>query len=155
MNLSHRIASGVAASLLFLAAASSAAQCSATIETDDAMRFKPDHLDIPASCADFTVKLTHVGRLPKAAMGHNWVLVKSSDLEGVARTGMLAGASQDYIDPTDPRIIAHTGLIGRAESTSVTFSVKKLQAGQTYAFLCTFAGHSPLMQGTLRLNTQN
>ena len=155
MKVSHLLASTAAASLLLLASVSSAAPCFATIETDDAMRFTPDHLDVPASCTDFTVKLTHVGRLPKAAMGHNWVLVKSSDLEGVARTGMLAGASKDYIDPTDQRVIAHTGLIGRTESTSITFPVKQLQAGQTYAFLCTFAGHSPLMQGTLRLNTQN
>ncbi len=143
------------ASMFCLATASCAAQCSATIETDDAMRFIPDHVEVAASCAEFTVNLTHVGRLPKAAMGHNWVLVQSADLAGVARTGMLAGASQDYIDPTDPRVIAHTGLIGRTESTSITFPVKKLLPNQTYAFLCTFAGHSPLMQGTLRLNTQN
>ncbi|WP_311197042.1 azurin [Sheuella amnicola] len=128
-----------------------AADCFATVESDDALRFTPSHIEVPASCQDFTIKLTHVGRLPKAAMGHNWVLVKSSDLEGVARTGMLAGAAHEYIDPTDRRVIAHSGLIGSGGSTSVTFAVNKLQVGQSYAFLCTFAGHSPIMQGTVSL----
>lgn len=128
-----------------------ASDCAAVIESDDALRFTPNHIDVPSTCADFTITLKHVGRLPKAAMGHNWVLVKSGDLEGVARTGMLAGASHDYIDPTDQRVIAHTGLIGSGGSTSVKFAVNKLQPGQKYAFLCTFAGHSPIMQGTVRL----
>jgi len=29
--------------------------------------------------------------------------------------------------------------------------VSALQPGETYAFFCTFAGHSPVMQGTLVL----
>ena len=128
-----------------------AADCVATIESDDAYRYTPTHIDIPSSCSEFTVKLKHVGRLPKAAMGHNWVLVRSTDFDAVAKSGMLAGASNEYVDPSDTRVIAHTKLIGSGEETSVTFTVDKLKAGQSYAFLCTFAGHSPIMQGTLSL----
>jgi azurin len=84
-------------------------------------------------------------------MGHNWVLAKQSDMAGVARTGMLAGAAQDYIDPTDRRVIAHTKVIGGGQAASVSFAVAALQAEETYAFFCTFAGHSPVMQGTLVL----
>jgi len=136
---------------LLTGAPTSAQQCSVTLETDDAMRFNPSHIDIPKACETFTVQLKHIGRLPKLAMGHNWVLVKQSDMNGVARSGMTAGLALDYIDPTDTRVIAHSALIGAGESTSVSFAVKKLQAGVNYSFLCTFAGHSPIMQGTLKL----
>jgi azurin len=129
-----------------------AAECSITIEADDALRFSPSQIDVPKTCETFTVQLKHTGRLPKLAMGHNWVLVKHSDLNGVARTAMAAGEALDYIDPTDPRVIAHTTLLGAGESASVTFPVRKLQAGVRYSFLCTFAGHSPIMQGTLKLD---
>lgn len=135
-----------------LAAPSFAAECSATVQADDAMRFSPAQIDVPKTCETFTVHLKHTGRLPKLAMGHNWVLVKQSDLNGVARTAMAAGEAYDYIDPTDTRVIAHTKLIGASESASVTFPVSRLQAGVHYSFLCTFAGHSPIMQGTLRLD---
>lgn len=140
--------------LLCLGSASAqtlAAQCEVTIETDDALRFTPAQIDVPATCKTFTVQLTHMGRLPKAAMGHNWVLVKQTDMDGVARTGMQAGESFNYIDPQDTRVIAHTDLIGAGGSTSVTFPVHKLQVEVRYGFLCTFAGHSPIMQGTLKL----
>jgi len=129
-----------------------AAECSITVQTDDAMRFNPAQIEVPKSCQTFTVKLTHTGRLPKLAMGHNWVLVKRSDLNGVARTAMAAGEASDYIDPTDKRVIAHTTLLGAGESASVSFPVRILQAGESYSFLCTFAGHSPIMQGTLKLS---
>ncbi len=126
-----------------------AAECSINIEADDALRYTPAHIDVPKVCTDFTVKLTHTGRLPKLAMGHNWVLVKAADMSGVARTGMAAGAEQDYVDKADTRVIAYTPVIGSGESTSVTFPVKRLKTGVAYTFFCSFAGHSPIMQGTL------
>lgn len=128
-----------------------AQNCSSTIETDDALRYTPDKIEIPLTCQSYTVTLKHTGRLPKLAMGHNWVLAKLNDLDGVARTGMLAGADHQYIDPKDRRVLAHTGVVGGAESTSVTFDVTKLVPGERYGFVCTFAGHSPIMRGTIVL----
>ena len=126
-----------------------ALDCNITLQTDDALRFLPSHIVVPAQCKDFTVKLTHTGHLPALAMSHNWVLTKKSDRDGVARTGMLAGADAHHIDQNDKRVIAHTKLIGTGETTSVTFAVAQLKAGEPYVFLCTFAGHSPIMRGTL------
>ncbi len=136
---------------VFIATPAFATDCTVTLETDDAMRFTPAQIEVPRACEHFTVELRHAGRLPKLAMGHNWVLVKQTDLEGVARTSMTAGDALDYIDPADTRVIAHTTLIGAGQATSVTFPVNKLQTGVRYSFLCTFASHAPLMQGTLRL----
>lgn len=137
---------------LSLAALSARAQdCAATVESDDALRFKPEQIEISRTCKTFTVTLTHTGRLPKLAMGHNWVLAKVSDLDGVSRTGMLAGAERGYIDPRDVRVIAHTGVVGGGETSSVTFDTAKLNADERYGFVCTFAGHSPIMRGTVTL----
>ena len=131
------------------ASVAQALDCSVTLQTDDALRFVPSHIIVPATCKDFTVTLTHKGHLPPLAMSHNWVLTKKSDLDGVARTGMLAGADANHVDQNDKRVIAHTKLIGTGETTAVTFAVAQLKAGEPYVFLCTFAGHSPIMRGTL------
>ena len=132
-----------------LPASATATECSITLQTDDALRFIPSHIAVPATCKDFTVTLTHTGHLPPLAMSHNWVLTKKSDLDGVARTGMLAGADVHHVDQSDNRVIAHTKLIGTGETTAVTFAVAQLKVGEPYVFLCTFAGHSPIMRGTL------
>jgi azurin len=126
--------------------------CETTIQSDDALRFTPEKIEIPLACKTFTVTLKHTGRLPKLAMGHNWVLAKLNDLDGVSRTGMLAGAEYGYVDPKDVRVIAHTGVVGGGESTSVSFDVSKLSADHRYGFVCTFAGHSPIMRGIVVLN---
>jgi azurin len=137
---------------LFLASGLAAAQdCATTIESDDALRFTPEKIEIPLACKTFMVTLKHTGRLPKLAMGHNWVLAKLSDLDGVSRTGMLAGADHNYVDPKDTRVLAHTSVVGGGESTSVTFDTAKLLPGERYGFVCTFAGHSPVMRGVMTL----
>jgi azurin len=143
---------GLAALTLFLASGLAAAQnCATTIESDDALRFTPEKIEISLACKTFTVTLKHTGRLPKLAMGHNWVLAKLSDLDGVSRTGMLAGAEHNYVDPKDARVLAHTSVVGGAESASVMFDVAKLVPGERYGFVCTFAGHSPVMRGVIVL----
>ena len=150
-RLRNLLCAGITSAFLLgmTASVAQALDCSIALKTDDSLRFLPSHIVVPAQCQDFTVKLTHIGHLPPLAMSHNWVLTKKSDLDGVARTGMLAGADAHHVDQTDKRVIAHTKLIGTGETTSVTFAVAQLKTGEPYVFLCTFAGHSPIMRGTL------
>ncbi|MBO9332711.1 azurin [Achromobacter xylosoxidans] len=129
-----------------------AAQCEATIEGNDAMQFNLKEMVVDKSCKQFTVTLKHVGKMPKVAMGHNWVLTKEADRQAVATDGMNAGAAQDYVKQGDSRVIAHTKVIGGGESDSVTFDVSKLTAGEAYAFFCSFPGHWAVMKGTLKLS---
>ena len=128
-----------------------AAGCDVAIEANDAMQFNKPSIAVPASCKQFTVNLKHVGKLPKAAMGHNWVLTKAADLQATATDGISAGADKDYVKPGDTRELAHTKVIGGGESTSVTFDVAKLKNGESYAWFCSFPGHSGIMKGTLAL----
>src|SRR3546814_15532856 len=96
-----------------------AAQCEATIESNDAMQFNTKEMTVDKTCKEFTVHLKHVGQLPKAALGHNWVLTKEAAKQGVATDGMTAGLDTDYVKAGDPRVIAHTAHIAGGESTSV------------------------------------
>ena len=128
-----------------------AADCAATIDGNDAMQYDQKSIAVPKTCKQFTVTLKHTGKLPKASMGHNWVLGTAADEPGIIADGMKAGAEQNYVKPNDTRVIAHTKLIGGGESDSISFPVSKLKAGESYAYFCTFPGHAALMKGTLTL----
>ncbi len=128
-----------------------AATCDVEIEGNDAMQFNKNSIAVPTSCKQFTVKLKHVGKLPKAAMGHNWVLTKAADAQGVATDGIPAGLDKAYVKAGDTRVIAHTKVIGGGESDAVSVDVAKLKAGESYAWFCSFPGHSAIMKGTLTL----
>ncbi|MES2251686.1 MAG: azurin [Pseudomonadota bacterium] len=142
------------AALLFtalLAGPVLAATCDIEIEGNDAMQFNKSAIAVPAGCKQFTVKLKHVGKLPKASMGHNWVLSKAADAQGVAADGIGAGLDKAYVKPGDARVIAHSKVIGGGETDAVSFDVSKLKAGDSYAWFCSFPGHASLMKGTLAL----
>jgi azurin len=126
-----------------------AAECGVVVEGSDAMQFNTKAIEVPATCKNFSVTLKHVGKLPKASMGHNWVLSLATDEAGITAAAIKAGAAADYLDAADPRIIAHTKLLGGGESDTVKFAVSKLKAGTDYAFFCSFPGHAALMKGTL------
>lgn len=126
-----------------------AGDCAADISGDDAMKFDKTSIEVPATCTQFTVTLKHSGVMAKNVMGHNWVLSKTADVQGVATDGMTAGLASAYVKAGDARVIAHTDVIGGGESTSVTFDVARLAAGEAYTYFCSFPGHWALMKGTL------
>ncbi|NMM84618.1 azurin [Rhodococcus sp. SRB_17] len=128
-----------------------AADCATEIDGNDAMQFNKSSIAVPASCKQFTVTLKHVGKLPKASMGHNWVLSKAADMQGVVTDGVAAGLGNNYVKAGDARAIAHTKVVGGGESDSVTFATSVLKAGESYAYFCSFPGHAALMKGTLAL----
>ncbi len=121
--------------------------CELHISANDQIQYDKMELTAAADCTEIRVTLTHTGKLPKAAMGHDWVLVKTSDSAAVANAGLAAGIANDYVQPGDPRVIAATKMIGGGESTSVTFPASKLKSGVSYSYICTFPGHSALMHG--------
>ncbi|GHC93946.1 azurin [Pseudorhodoferax aquiterrae] len=141
----------LAAACVLAGPALAAGPCEAEIDSTDAMQFTKAQLSVPASCKQFKLTLKHVGKLPKASMGHNWVLAKTADMAGVASDGIAAGLPNDYLKPGDARVIAATKIIGGGESASVSFDVAKLKVGEAYSYFCSFPGHSALMKGTLTL----
>jgi azurin len=141
---------GAQAVLFPLQASAADAQCKLQISANDQMQYDKKELSVPASCKEVTLTLTHTGKLPKQAMGHNWVLVNTPDLAAVANAGMSAGLQSDYVPQGDKRVLAHTKIVGGGESTSVTFPTSALKAGGSYSFECTFPGHNAIMRGTFK-----
>ena len=128
-----------------------AANCSTTVEANDAMQFNGTNVNVPKTCKSFTVTLKHTGKLARNAMGHDWVLTSEADQAAVDADGAKAGLANNYIKPGDTRVIAHTKVIGGGETTSVSFKPSALKAGTPYVFFCSFPGHSSIMHGTITL----
>lgn len=129
--------------------AQAAGNCTVSLKGDDAMKFDLKEATVSASCPTITVELTHTGKMPVAAMGHNVVITATKDVDAVARDGIKAGVAGHYINKADARVIAATTLVGGGQKTKITFPGKKLTAAGDYTFFCSFPGHSMLMKGKL------
>jgi len=128
-----------------------AANCEVTVNSTDSMTFESKSIAISKSCKQFTVHLKHTGTLAKNVMGHNLVIAKTADMQPIATESLAQGVDKDYLKADDPRIVAHTKMIGGGEEDSVTFDVAKLSADEPYSFFCTFPGHVALMNGAVTL----
>ena len=131
------------------AAAPAAGNCATTVEANDAMQFNTKEIQVSKACKEFTITLKHTGTQPKTSMGHNIVIGKAEDMDGIFKDGVGA-ADTDYVKPDDARVVAHTKLIGGGEESSLTLDPAKLADGE-YKFACTFPGHGALMNGKVTL----
>lgn len=132
-------------------APAASAECSAVITSDDAMKYDPKEITIKSSCKQYTITLKHVGKMPAAAMGHNVVIAKAADVQGVLADGAAATDKQDYVKPDDARVVGHTKLIGGGGESSVTIDTAKLAKGEAYEYFCSFPGHYAMMNGKIIL----
>lgn len=95
--------------------------------------------------------LKHIGKIPAAAMGHNIVIAKTINKDGVLSDGAAAGIVADYVKVNDERVVAHTKLIGGGEEASVTVNTAKLLKDGPYEFFCSFPGHYAMMNGKIKI----
>ena len=150
MTRVRNAAAAVLLGALGLARVAHADPCQLEISANDQMQYDKQTLTVPASCKEVTLTLRHTGKLPREAMGHNWVLVNAADFNAVANASMGAGLANDYVAPGDKRVLAHTKTIGGGQTTSVSFPTSLLKPGNDYRYLCTFPGHNALMRGTFK-----
>lgn len=128
--------------LALLGAASLAAQEATTsiaITGNDSMKY---------SVTSFTVKpgevvhveLKNVGTLPKAVMGHNWILLKAGK-DGASYSAAAANAKDENFEPKalSDSVIASIGLLGAKQTGEVTFTAPT--APGDYVYLCSFPAH--------------
>ena len=137
--------------------ASFADECSVTIHGTDTMKFqnadgKPlSTIVAKKKCAELKLTLKHVGRLPAAAMGHNWILVESKDLDEVSKQASSLGPTKGYTPKVGGKVLAATKLLGGAsgdlKEDTISIKLDALQAGKDYTFFCSFPGHLGLMKG--------
>ncbi|WP_211206683.1 azurin [Vitreoscilla stercoraria] len=122
--------------------------CEIALNGTDAMQFSLKQIEIPAHCTQATIHLSHTGKLPKTAMGHNVVITSQAHLRGVLSDGLQAGKEHEFVKPNDERVLAHSKLLGGGESDSITFDTALLKT-EPYVFVCSFPGHSGPMRGTI------
>ncbi|MBW3519295.1 plastocyanin/azurin family copper-binding protein [Flavobacterium sp. NKUCC04_CG] len=117
-----------------------------TISGDDAMKFDKTEIRVPVG-ETIILTLKHIGKMDKAIMGHNFVVLKTGvDIPAFAEKAAVAKET-DYIPESEKNsIIAHTKTIGGGESTTIEFKIT--EAG-TYPFMCTFPAHYALMKGEI------
>jgi azurin len=130
-------------------ASAAAAPREVTITSNDAMQYNLKEI---AAKPGETIRLTlkHIGKLPKTAMGHNWVLVKPmTPAEFNAFAMSCVTKAPVYLPDDRSAVLAHTKIIGGGESDTIEFTVPAT-AGD-YPFLCTFPGHYAMMKGVLKV----
>jgi azurin len=118
-----------------------------TITGNDTMRFDTTAFEVAAG-ERVRLVLINVGNLPKAAMGHNLIILKKGvNLAAFAQSALPAAAT-DYI-PVDKKddIVVHTKLLGPGESDTIEFTAPSVPGN--YDYLCSFPGHWALMKGIM------
>lgn len=117
------------------------------ITANDAMKFSLTEIRA-RSGEKIRVALTNMGRMPKQAMGHNWVLLTPmDDAAALAFANTAATRMPDYLPEDKSAVLAHTKILGGGETDTIEFTVPA--APGAYPFLCTFPGHAALMRGKL------
>lgn len=126
------------------AESSDEAVATVTIEGNDQMKFNKNEIRVKAG-QKVKLTLTHVGKMEKTVMGHNWVLLtQDADMAAVGQASATASET-DYIPAgMKDKIIVHTKMLGGGESDTIEFDAP---APGTYTFMCTFPGHYALMTG--------
>ena len=114
------------------------------IEGNDQMEY--DKNILRAKAGQFVIlTLKHVGEMPEAAMGHNWVLLNKGVDKASFAEAALNAKENDYIPPgRNDDIIAHTEMLGGGETSTITFEAPKKSI---YDFMCSFPGHYMKMKG--------
>lgn len=118
-----------------------------TITGNDTMQFDKKAFTVESGKK---VKLIfkNIGKLPKAAMGHNLVILKKgANKVTFANTAITAGPAADYMPAAKKdEVLAATKLLGPDEEESIIFTAP---APGTYNYICTFPGHYALMNGVM------
>lgn len=121
------------------------------VHADDKMRFDLTAFDAKPG-QKITVTFKNVGTTPKFSMGHNFVVldrtVNTSNVQKFLDAASTE-AAHDYVPPGAKEVLAHSKLLGPAETDVVTFNAPFI-AGE-YLFLCSFPGH--YSQGTKGIMT--
>lgn len=116
------------------------------LEVGDTIKYSTDRLEV-ASGSTVNLTIEHTGKLPKEAMGHNFVLLKQgTDKAAFANAAMAAMATAYIPDAMKDSVLANTKVVGGGESDTISFTAP---APGEYDFICTFPGHYTNMQGKL------
>jgi azurin len=122
------------------AGAKSGAARTIEITAGDDMKFGVTQIDAKPG-EQLRVVLKSVGKMPKAVMGHNFVVLKAGADPAAFNNAAMNARATDFMPPElKSQVHAATpGLLGPGETLEVTFKAPA-KPGE-YTFLCSFPGH--------------
>ncbi|WP_198175402.1 plastocyanin/azurin family copper-binding protein [Spirosoma telluris] len=118
---------------------------SLTIGTKPGLKFDVDKLEVKAGSK---IKLVFNNN---DDMLHNCVITKPGAANAVGDAALrlnLNGPKMNYV-PNSPNVLYHTNIL-QPETSETIYFVAPTEPGD-YQFVCSFPGHSSLMQGTLKV----
>lgn len=121
--------------------AAPAAPTAAVVEitANDAMKFSVTRFEVAAG-QEVKLTLRNIGTMPKAAMGHNLiVLKKDADVKAYTDAAVMAAATEYVPAAKADQVIAHTKLLGPKQNDEITFTAPS-EPGE-YPFICSFPAH--------------
>ncbi len=123
-------------------------ETSIEVTANDTMQYSAKVFEVTAG-EEVTLVLKNVGQLPKAAMGHNLIILKPGSNIVSFAIAAVGAAANDYVpqdEANQAQILAQTKLLGPGEEDTIKFT---LPESGVYPFVCSFPGHFALMQGTI------
>lgn len=124
-----------------------------TITGNDTMQFDTKAFEVTEGQ---TVKVIfkNTGNLPKAAMGHNIVILKpDTDIAKLAMSAISAKENNYLPTAEDGKalIVAASKVLGPGEEEAITFTAG---AAGEYPYICSFPGHFSLMKGMMTVKAK-
>ena len=128
-----------------LNAADEKADVTVSITGNDTMMYNKTAFEVKSGQK---VKLVfkNVGNLPKAAMGHNVIILKKGVDVATFCTAAISAAPEYFPKDKKDDVVAATKLLGPGEEDSIIFTAP---AAGVYDYVCTFPGHFALMKGKM------
>jgi azurin len=118
------------------------------ISANDSLRFSVTRIDARPG-EKIHVQLRNDGTMPKAVMGHNWVLLKGGIDPNSYAAAAVSAKAEDY-EPAARAgdVLAAIPLLGPKETGEVTFAAPTTPG--TYHYICSCPAHGAAgMRGTL------
>jgi len=118
------------------------------ITANDQMRYSTKKIEGKVG-VPMEITLKHIGKIPKASMSHNLVILKPGSMMAMISAKCIQAKDNNYI-ATDAdskaAILAYSPQLGPGESHVVKFTPTEVG---NYPYLCTFPGHFSEMNGTI------
>jgi azurin len=120
------------------------------ITGNDQMQFSMKDFTVKAG-TEVTITFRNIGRMPKEAMGHNFVVLTVGTDPMAFATAAMRHPRNEYVPPEmEDRVVAHTKVLGPGEEETITFTAPA-ELGD-YPFVCSFPGHTPAgMRGIMKV----
>ena len=126
--------------LLVVASSAVADVAKFEVTGDDQMKYNLTELKVKAG-QQVEIILKNIGALPKAAMGHNLIVLKQGVDVTEFVTACATQVQNEYFDPARKNdVIAMTKMLGPGESETLKFTAPA-KAGK-YDYVCSFPGHA-------------